>query len=255
MKKILFLLLILPTFIACEGDDEITDPSGPGNVSVSFNFTQNFDDEIVRAATFGSFNYTNANGELMSFTRLRYLISKIQLHYSGGVFEFDGYQLVDLTDANSLTFSPSEEIPPGTYTSISFVFGFNQIDNIDGNYPDLNIASWNWPAPLGGGYHFMQFEGMYEDGAGIPQPFAYHNGTARVSTSVFEQNFIEVTLPGFTVGEDGNTIEIKMNIAEWFKNPNLWDLNTYNINLMGNYDAQILMHQNGASVFSLGTIN
>ena len=26
-------------------------------------------------------------------------------------------------------------------------------DNIDGEYVDLNSASWNWPGMLGGGYH------------------------------------------------------------------------------------------------------
>jgi hypothetical protein len=45
-----------------------------------------------------------------------------------------------------------------------------------------------------------------------------------------------------------------MNIAEWFKNPNTWDLNVLNTVLMPNFDAQILMHQNGKSVFSLGAV-
>ena len=43
-----------------------------------------------------------------------------------------------------------------------------------------------------------------------------------------------------------------MNIAEWFKNPNIWDLNQRNTVLMPNFEAQLLMSQNGKSVFSLG---
>ena len=35
-----------------------------------------------------------------------------------------------------------------------------------------------------------------------------------------------------------------MNIAEWFKTPNTWDLNALNNMLMPNFDAQILMFEN-----------
>jgi hypothetical protein len=159
--------------------------------------------------------------------------------------------LVDLNTNNVSAFIP--EIPFDTYTGISFTFGFNETDNTDGTYNDLNAASWNWPAMLGGGYHFMQFEGMYSDGL-IQNTYAYHMGTARVSTGVFEQNYFEVNLGGFNFNSD-TTLHINMNLAEWFKNPNTWDLNLYNIDLMGNYDAQIMMNENGKSVFSLGEIN
>jgi hypothetical protein len=51
------------------------------------------------------------------------------------------------------------------------------------------------------------------------------------------------------------TIEIKMNIAEWFKNPNTWNLNELNTILMPNFEAQKMMSANGKSVFSLGEEN
>ena len=50
------------------------------------------------------------------------------------------------------------------------------------------------------------------------------------------------------------TIEIKMNVAEWFKNPNTWNLNELNTVLMPNFEAQKMMHSNGKSVFSLGEV-
>ena len=50
------------------------------------------------------------------------------------------------------------------------------------------------------------------------------------------------------------TIEIKMNIAEWFKNPNIWNLNELNTVLMPNFEAQKLMSDNGKSVFSIGPV-
>ena len=45
-----------------------------------------------------------------------------------------------------------------------------------------------------------------------------------------------------------------MNIAEWFKTPNLWDLNELNQMLMPNTSAQIVMYQNGQNVFNLVSI-
>ena len=45
-----------------------------------------------------------------------------------------------------------------------------------------------------------------------------------------------------------------MNIAEWFKNPNTWDLNVLNNMLMPNFNAQIMMFENGQNVFSLKSV-
>lgn len=255
MRKIALLFTLTLVFFSCTTNDDDTTPTVilgcTDNTSLnynsnatndddscvypklSFNFSQNWDGTNVFASDFGGLNYTNSHGELLSILNLRYLISKIILHRSNGeTLEFEGYQLVDLTDENTLTFAPDLEVPLGDYSGISFIYGFNEADNIDGAYQDLNSATWNWPAMLGGGYHFMQFEGNYLDGTGSPQPFAYHNGTARVSDGVFEQNFIEVVLPAITITNNA-TIEIKMNLAEWFKNPNTWDLNILNGALMG----------------------
>ncbi len=245
MKKIALLITLIFAFISCNNDDDNT----PENVTITIKFSQNWDGDDVSEANFGTTNYTNEHGEVMKIIKLRYLISRIVLHNSNGDdVEIEGYNLIDLTDENTLTFAENTEIPPGTYTSISFIYGFNEADNIDGEYVDLNSASWNWPGMLGGGYHFMQFEGTFLDTDGNPQPYAYHNGTARVSDGVFEQNFISVNIDGFSFSNDA-TIDIKMNIAEWFKNPNIWDLNNLSIDLMGNYDAQIMMNENGRSVF------
>ncbi len=79
-------------------------------------------------------------------------------------------------------------------------------------------------------------------------------GTAKVSDGVFEQNFFEVEFDGFNFTKP-LTINLTMNIAEWFTNPHTWDLNIHNINLMQNYDAQKMMNDNGKTVVSLGEID
>ena len=71
---------------------------------------------------------------------------------------------------------------------------------------------------------------------------------------ILEDTSFEVEI-GTIEFSKNTTIEIKMNVAEWFKNPNLWDLNVLNTVLMPNFDAQKLMSENGRNVFSLGEIS
>ncbi|AFL81009.1 hypothetical protein Aeqsu_1520 [Aequorivita sublithincola DSM 14238] len=236
-------------------DANTDDGSCVYNKNVTLNFTQNWDGKDVTNSDFNTTIFTNEFGSLLNITKLRYLISRISLlKADGSTVDFEEYKLIDLEDPTSLKLTPAKLAPTGDYNGIAFTYGFNEKDNTSGSLPDLNAANWNWPDMLGGGYHFMQMEGKYDDGSGGELPYAYHNGTARVSNGVFEQNFLTfIFTQNFTITNDA-TIEIKMNIAEWYKNPYTWNLNDYNIDLMMNYDAQKLMHDNGATVFSIGAI-
>ncbi len=255
MKKIISILVLSLVMLSCTDDnDDNLSPPQP-QAEITFNFTHNWDETTINSSNLQSETVTNANGEIMTMTRLRYLVSRLELTNSNGqTYSFDGYKFTDLLDEATYNFSPvNNSIPIGTYT-LKFIWGFNETDNTDGAYPDLNSASWNWPAMLGGGYHFMQLDGMYNlDTTGMP--YNFHNGTARVSPDVFEQNFAEILLPTTINITNNATIEVKMNIAEFFKNPNTWDLNVLDTPLMPNYDAQKMMQANVATVFSIGTIS
>lgn len=244
-----------PTSSNYNPDANTDDGSCAYEKTVTFAFTQNWDGNRVTAADFNSTVYQNTAGNYLTISKLRYLISRISLHKADGTtVNFEEYNLVDLTDPSSLTLSPALNVVTGDYTGISFIYGFNEADNISGAYADLNAANWNWPSMLGGGYHFMQMEGSFDDINGAPQPYAYHHGTARKSEGVFEQNFIAFDFnKNFTITKNA-TIEIKMDISEWYKNPLTWDLNDRSVDLMMDYLAQKDMQRNGATVFSLGEI-
>ncbi|NCT16897.1 MAG: hypothetical protein AUK33_05680 [Flavobacteriaceae bacterium CG2_30_34_30] len=249
MKTLFFLLLATPLFISCNNDNSDT----LNSVNINFKFSQNWDGVQVTNADFNNTIYVNEMGRELNISRMRYLLSRFTLtNQNGDVFSTNQFNLVDMANNATLTFNSDLIVPEGTYT-LSFIYGFNQEDNIDGAYPILNSASWNWPESLGGGYHFMQYEGSYDVNT-EPKPYNLHNGTARVSEGVFEQNFVTITLTNPLVITTGNEIEIKMDIAEWFKNPDLWDLDLYNVTLMPNYAAQKLMQRNTSGVFS-ATIN
>lgn len=216
------------------------------------NFTFNFDGVPVSLANLNQFNYVTQDNDTISIAKIRYLISDLSLYKSNGdSVHLDDYQLVDLSIPTSMSFTTGE-VDLGAYASVGFKWGFDSVDN-QGNYVDLNSTSWNWPAMIGGGYHFMQFDGQYLNN-GTPSPFNFHNGTAS-NGGVHEDNHAEIRLAGIALNQEYVSLEIRMNIAEWFKNPHTWDLNVYNTMLMPNYTAQKLMHDQVYSVFSLGTIS
>jgi len=247
MKKIALLLSIAFLTYSCNDDDDSISTS-----TISINFTQNWDGNAINQADLSTTVYTNQKGHELQIDRLRYLLSNIELtNTAGETTRISDYQLIDISDASSLTIETTTTLPEGNYT-LSFVHGFTEEDNIDGEYNDLNVAGWSWPEALGGGYHFMQFDGNYNVNT-TPAPFNYHNGTAKVSDGEFEQNFVSITIDNTLSIQGNNTIDIQMNVAEWFKNPYTWDLDVYNTPLMPNYDAQKLMQQNAATVYSAST--
>jgi len=220
------------------------------NISINLNFTQNWDTMPVTNQDFNEFKFSTANGEKISIERLRYVISNISLVGD------KNYTLIDVGE-NSGSLLNINNLTPGSY-KITFVFGFQDEDNTDGIYQDLNTASFNVPGMLGGGYHYMQFDGKYKNENDEDSNFNYHTIRAVDKTNpdnlIFEDTSFEVDL-GTVILTNNAEIEIKMNIAEWFKNPNTWDLNQLNTVLMPNFNAQKMMSENGKSVFSLGEVN
>lgn len=249
MRKITLLVFSI-ILINCGGLQDLEE------ANVTMVFTHNWDGNLVEDSTFGSFSYQTANGENVSIDRLRYVISQIQFVGNTGVnFSPKTYQLVDVGAGSGLTIF-IEDLIPGSY-DIRFRFGFSNADNRDGVYQDLNSASFNVPSQLGGGYHFMQMDGKYKDPKQNDFNYNFHviraANTSNVGPPQLVDTSFEVNLGSVTIRNDA-TVEINMNVAEWFKNPNQWDLNSLDTNLMSNFAAQLQMSENGKSVFSLGTV-
>ncbi len=254
MKKIISLVfLILISFISCD-EKECCVNLEPAQVTLDF--THNWNETSVNASDFSAFKFTNENGEEVSIENLRYLLSKIKLTDTNNQeIVLKDYQLINIGEETGLQLI-TENIPTGNY-NLSFTFGFSDADNQDGIYQDLNTANFNVPGMLGGGYHYMQFDGKYLDTANMEAPFNYHAIRAvdrsDPNNLILEDTSFLVDLGNIEISNDMN-IEIKMDISEWFKNPNTWNLNELNTVLMPNFAAQKLISANGESVFSFGEI-
>ncbi len=241
-------------FLSCESDQD----DERSSTAVQFRFEHHWDNIGVSNADFNSIKFTNAFGNNLSIERLRYLISRITFTKpSGESLVLDGYKLIDLSENESLQFTTETPIDLGTYTNVSFIFGFTNEDNTDGSYADLNSTSWNVPAMLGGGYHYMQLDGKFLNTLNSEAGYNYHAIRAAdnpgANPTFPQDTFFRVDLGEISIS-DNSTITIAMNIAQWFKDPHLWDLNVYNQMLMPNSAAQILMYQNGQNAFNLVSV-
>jgi hypothetical protein len=248
MKKVVLFFLSLIFFLSC--GDQVECCVYPEPVNVTLKFTQNWDGVPVTSSDFNDFKFTNQHGEIISISSLRYLLSNITIGR-----EIKNYQLINLKENKGLDLT-FKQVPQGN-TFIKFTFGFADADNKDGEYQDLNSVSYNVPGMLGGGYHYMQFDGKYKDANNQDANFNFHAIRAvdrtDPATLIFKDTSFEVDLGTVEITKNA-TIEIKMNIAEWFKNPNIWNLNELNTVLMPNFEAQKMMSANGKSVFSLGNV-
>jgi hypothetical protein len=264
MKKNIFLILVCFFLYSCKEERDCC--VFPESAEITFKFNHNWNGTPLSNDDFNELKFTNENGETLSIIRLRYLISNITLTKNataaidGRSSSFKEYNLVDVTNNKNLSFTLSEPVVKDNYSNISFTFGFKDDENIDGEYQDLNVANFNVPAMmmLGGGYHYMQFDGTYLDNGNQEVPFNYHaiRAADRTQTNPWENlpdTSFTVDLGNITI-EENVTININVNLAEWFKSPNTWDLNELNTVLMPNFEAQKLMNQNGKSVFSLMTV-
>ena len=245
MKKISALLfLVILLFCSCDKEEE--------NISLTLKFTHNWNGVPVTNQDFNTFKFTTANGENISIERLRYLISNISLAEESANNHF----LIDV-GKNAENLIPIKDVLSNN-NKLTFTFGLTDSENIDGSYQDLNSVNFNVPGMLGGGYHYMQFDGKYKDTNNQDANFNYHViravDTSDPTNLKFEDTSFTVDL-GIIEIKNNTTIEISMNIGEWFTNPNTWDLNVLNTVLMPNFEAQKQMNANGKTVFRVGEIN
>ena len=253
LKFIIKTIILTLTAFACERET-----ANNQSVTLKITFLHKWNQTIVNNDDFNIFQFTNAFGNELSIERLRYLVSDVKLTKNNGeTILINNYSLLNLEDNNTLSISSDQNLTIGSYDDISFVLGFKNEYNIDGAYPDLNSASWNVPPMLGGGYHFMQLDGKYINNDGNEASYNYHLIRAADNLGpnpTFPQDtFIEISLGPISILESSEVF-ISMNIANWFEDPNLWDLNLYNQMLMPNSMVQIMMYENGQNIFNIESI-
>lgn len=253
-----FLCLFAGVYLSCE--DKMNDTSDPIEDSVQTNtLTFHFDHTVDgKGVVYNDIQYENEAGNQYSVMTLRYLVSDIRLHhYDGTLVKLDTfhYRDIDIPETRTLTV---KNVPNGHYNYISFIFGLDSIKNKDFALPPTqDYNNMEWPIPMGGGYHYMKFEGRYILTNGETGSFNTHTGRLKTMNGTIYENFIHVILPksAFVLNDDNWEMQVYMNLNEWYREPNVYNIESFGPAIMNNQQAQQMLKENGADAFSLGYID
>lgn len=234
------LASLLP-LAGCTGGDEDAERS-----SMRISIAHQADGEPLR---FDTLAYADAAGNRYSVTRLRYYLSDFVFKDHDGevLLRLDSAFYVDARDSATLS-RVVPGIPAGHYHSLEFVFGLAPARNKTGALPatleNLNMA---WPQPMGGGYHLMQKEGRFLDSAGRESGYATHIGSGNIGGEAQENHW---TAGPFMVHVEAGPearlhIPLVMEVQEWYRTPNAYDLRGHPDGIMDDPEAQDLLRGNG----------
>lgn len=240
-KSIILIMASAIIFASCKKEES----NKKGSVNLSFNHTVGAEE-----LQFDNKKYSTSQGHVYEVRNLEYFISNLTFKKSDGE-EIVVSQPIYVNAENPTFLSKSDlvQLEEGVYTSVGLTFGIDSTQNVSNTLSSPEEIDMAWPdGMMGGGYHYMKFEGTY-DSIGDPlinNPFNLHTGGSMANDLSFD-----VTFPNsaFTVDEDGINIVISMDLNQWLVTPNTYDFAEFGPAIMMNLDAQNLLRANGASVF------
>lgn len=235
MRKIFFLLLFSPLFIASSCDQDNPTPEPAGNVDVIFK--ANYDGEVF--LTQKEYDYTETMP--IRFTSLNFFVANISLLEQVDASEETELIEVDFVDLSfaegqlaeaqaGITLS-SRKVPAGTYTGLKIGFGIpadlNRTQPNDyGSNDVLSMSSHYWSG--WNSYIFSKIEGVADvDGDGQfetseGEGISLHMGT----DETFTERILFPSTP-IVVEEDGKVeIVLNLDVKTLFDMP----INEYDVN-------------------------
>lgn len=190
IKNILAVVAISVVLFSCTNDDDES-ITGEGSLKVEF-------DNIYKTADFAAnTNYTNSNGEIVSVSKVKYIVSNIVLTKADGTtFTYpksQSYFILDELTPSTLVLNLSG-IPAGNYTKIKYGIGVDKAQweaGATGQGDFLTTAQaaemiWSWSA----GYKFVAFEGTFTS-ATVTAATQFKVHTGQTGT---DYNYAEVAL-------------------------------------------------------------
>lgn len=195
--------------------------------------------------------YQHPLGYDFSVATLKFFISDLKLYMDNGdSLVLQGAHYFNSKEGPTSIEIWNQEIPDGVFTGLGFDFGLNENYNYSGLFTNPPESLMEWPIPMGGGYHYMKFEGKF-DSLGTIKNFNLHTGALNGIPYYFH-----VSLDHNFIINDGNiNIQLKMNLENWLQQPNIFDFNVFGSAIMGNSTAQMALMENGIDVFSIIDIN
>lgn len=235
------LLFLSILFNGCKKDDTVDlapTPAGP-TPSVTLRIESHIDGADL---AFDTMMYITPGNLNFSVSRAEYYISRIVLHGANATPNDTLPGPFHVSSATATEFALGA-LPAGEYSGAELVLGLTPDLNVTGGLPNsqanINMA---WPDMMGGGYHFIKFEGHFLSGTS-PVGFAMHIGN---NANLPQAN---MTQP-FNMDGASGTLSLRFNLNELFRTPHDYDLENGNSSM----SSMILMTQlkeNAADAFTL----
>ncbi len=245
-------LFILPAFLifsltACSDDDD-NGSDGNAKASVTIKFDHGWGPNHLPFAINTALMHP-ATQEEITFTKLRYYVTNIELHKEDGTVwaEDDSYRIVTVEGNGSTQEITLPDVPFGEYSAVKFMIGVEEERNTSGAQegvlsPAENMF-WDWST----GYIFVKAEGMSP--AAPNGQFMYHIGgfeaphnAIRTTTIAFGSQRLDV------VAASSTSINLNVNAARfWHGGISLADV--FSIHLPGDNATTIADNWIGAFRF------
>jgi hypothetical protein len=245
-KKFFILLLLMPLlFSSCHKEKTAA-------LSVSFAFQ--VDGQVLEQDVR---KYVNAAGNQYEVNEVMFFISDIKLYKTdGSVVVRDRIHYVDIDVPSTLDWDLGM-IPQGAYEVVSFTFGLKDAQNRSNYFVNPPECNMSWPEVMGGGYHYMKINGKWLSDNGQVTPFNLHTGRGQIYDETgdvvefVDNSFTVSSEVPFTVKENGENLQLVMDINQWFNAKRMFDLEEWGGSIMQNQAAQEILKQNGPYVFEL----
>lgn len=241
------LTALLPVMVLAVGlhgcakdDDPAPDPGPPAPAAtVTLRLEHHVDGVPL---LFDTVLYANEAGHAYAVSHLEYYISGIKLLTADTGDVGPAIPGAFLINAEQGTTFDLGALAPGGYTGVELRLGLTPDLNITGALPNT-IANVNmaWPDGMGGGYHFMKFEGHFLNGA-TPTGYAMHLGrNENLPTCIATA---DLQLDG-----SAQTLVLRFNLNEVFRTPHTYDLVSGSYS-MGSMMLMGLLRDNCADAFT-----
>ncbi len=240
MKKFVYFTLVWMVFLfsSCVKDPPKVIPVTSGSLVIKVDYKVD-----GKPLIFDSLMYTNTAGNLYSVSRLEYFLSGFVFEdMSGNFIQSD---MVLYENAKKPVSIILTQLKFGNYKSVQFNVGIDSIHNISNSLePTPENLNMFWPDEMGGGYHFTKLEGRYLNAASTTSGFAMHIGTNK---TLVKHN--KLTVSKNVTENTTDTLQLTMNINEWFTNPNQYNLLIHGNYTMGNDSLMLMLKENAKDIF------
>ncbi len=195
-----------------------------------------------------SATYKNELGQPYTVSKLRYYVGNLSLITNEGTsFHSDEYFLVDETNDSSKQVT-LRNVPPGNYTTISFIIGVDSLQNCSGAQSGAldpaNAMFWTWNS----GYIFIKMEGASPLSKSPGHLLEFHVGGYKAPYNCIRT--VKLSLKNSLQIANGNAaLNIKTDLSQLFKAQHVIDFSK--ISSVTDFHNSTTIADNYAQMFSI----